>query len=80
VCRVSHRNKDKDNLWKLVLERGEFMPVQRVDHLAVQNFSLHPCSTNIRQLLYSDLLLREYFIYIYICIANLIDTRLFTDW
>jgi len=33
ACSVSNENK---NLQKLVQERGEFMLVQRVDHLAVQ--------------------------------------------
>jgi len=36
VCYVSNKNKNKINQRKLVLERGECMLVQRVNHLAVQ--------------------------------------------
>jgi len=48
-----------------VLEQGEFMLVQRVDHLAVQTLVYIP-STNICQHIYTDLLLRKYFIFIFI--------------
>jgi len=72
VCKVSTKNEDKNKLWKLVLERGEFMLVQRVDHLAVQTLVYTP-STIICQLIYADLLLRKYLtlILILIFIANL---------
>jgi len=54
VCQVSNKNKNKNNMSKLVLERGEFMLVQRVDHLAVPTL-VYP-NTNIYQLIYTDLL------------------------